>query len=73
MAESHRTVKKNFETDMWIDGEELPLNHFVQETIANIMLGFSITLKGIDSTPDTIELKVKKLSKPVEVDAHTYP
>jgi hypothetical protein len=73
LVESHRMVKKNFETEMWVDGEKLPLNHFVQETIANVMLGFSKTLKGLDSAPEKIEVKIKKLFKPVEVDAHTYP
>lgn len=73
LVESHRTVKKNFETEMWVDGEKLPLNHFVQETVANVMLGFSKTLKGSDSAPEKIELKIKRLPKPVDVDAHTYP
>jgi hypothetical protein len=73
LGESHRTVKKSFETEMWVDGRKLPLNHFVQETIANIMLGFSKTLKGLDAVPEKIEVKIKKLPKPVEVDAHTYP
>jgi hypothetical protein len=73
LGESHRTVKKNFETEMWVDGQKLPLNHFVQETIANVMLGFSKTLKGLDSAPEKIEVKIKKLAEPVKVDAHTYP
>jgi hypothetical protein len=73
LAKGHRIVKKNFETEMWVDGEKVPLNHFVQETIANVMLGFSKTLKGMDSAPEKIEVKIKKLAKPVEVDAHTYP
>jgi hypothetical protein len=73
LGESHRTVKKNFETEMWVDGQKLPLNHFVQETVANFMLGFSKTLKGLDTAPETMEVKIKKLAKPVEVDAHTYP
>ncbi len=73
MGESHRMVKKNFETEMWVDGQKMPLNHFVQETIANVVLGFSKTLKGLDTVPETMEVKIKKLSKPVEVDAHTYP
>ena len=73
MVEGHRTVKKNFETEMWVDGQKLPLNHFVQETVANVLLGFSKTLKGLDTAPETIEVKIKKLAKPVEVDAHTYP
>ena len=73
MSESHRTVKKNFETEMWVDEQKLPLNHFMQETIANVMLGFSKTLKGLDSTPEKIEVKIKRLAKPKDVDAHTYP
>ena len=73
LVEGHRTVKKNFETEMWVDGQKLPLNHFVQETVANVLLGFSKTLKGLDTAPEKIEVKIKKLAKPVEVDAHTYP
>jgi hypothetical protein len=49
LVENHRTLKKNFETEMWVDGQKLPLNHFVQETVANIMLGFSKALKGLDT------------------------
>jgi hypothetical protein len=73
LGESHRVVKKNFETEMWVDGHKLPLNHFVQETIANVMVGFSKTLKGLEASPEKIEVKIKKLAKQVEVDAHTYP
>jgi hypothetical protein len=73
LGEGHRIVIKTFKTEMWIDGQKLPLNHFVQETIANVMWGFSKTLKGLDSTPEKIELKIRKLAKPVEVDAHIYP
>ena len=73
MGESHKMVKKNSETEMWVDGKKLPLNHFVQETVANVMLGFSKTLKEFDVTPQTVEVKIKKLPKPKEVDAHTYP
>jgi hypothetical protein len=73
LAEGHRIVKKNFQTEIWIDGQKLPLNHFVQETVANVMWGFLKTLKGMDSAPEKIEVKIKKLAKPVEVDAHTYP
>ena len=73
MGESHRNVKKNFEAEMWVNGEKLPLNHFVQETVANVMLGFSKTLKGLNTVPENMEVKIRKLAKPVEVDAHTYP
>ncbi len=66
-------MKKSFETEMYVDGSRLPLNNFVQETIGNIMMGFSKTLKGLDSAPDLIEVKIKRLSKPADVDAHIYP
>ena len=73
LFEGHRKVKKNFETEMWVDGKQLPLNHMMQETIGNVLSGFSKTLKGMDESPETIEVKIKKLPQPVEVDAHTYP
>jgi hypothetical protein len=73
LFEGHRIVKKNFETELWVDGKQLPLNHMMQETIGNIMTGFSKTLKGADESPQKIEVIIKKLPKTVEVDAHTYP
>ncbi|MCW3996118.1 MAG: hypothetical protein NWE98_08235 [Candidatus Bathyarchaeota archaeon] len=73
MEESHRVMKKFFQTEMYVDGNKLPLNNFVQETIGNIMMGFSKTLKGLDATPDVIEVKIKRLPTPAEVDAHIYP
>jgi len=73
LFEGHRTVKKNFETELWVDGKQLPLNHMMQETIGNIMTSFSKTLKGVDEAANKIEVKIKKLPKAVEVDAHTYP
>jgi len=72
LGESHKPVKKNFETQLWVNGHKMPLNHFMQETLANIIGGFSKTLKGLDSAPETIEVKIKKLAKQVDVDAHTY-
>ncbi len=73
MFEGHRQVKRNFETEIWVDGKQLALNNMMQETLANVLAGFSKTLKGTDVNPESIEVKVKKLSKPVNVDAHTYP
>jgi hypothetical protein len=66
-------MKKNFETQMWVNGEKLPLNHFVQETLANTLMGFLQTLKEVREAPISLELKIKKFSKTREVDAHTYP
>ena len=73
LFEGHKRVKKNFETEMWTDGKQLALNHMMQETIANVMIGWSKTLKGTDDEPKLIEIKIKKLDQPKEVDAHTYP
>ena len=74
MSEDHRVILKNFETELWVDGKQLPLNHFVQETIGNIIVGFLKTLKGTEEvSPKKIEVKIKKLSKEMKVDAHTYP
>lgn len=73
LFDAHRVVRKNFETEIWVDGKQLPLNHMMQETLANVLSGFSKTLKGTDTNPESIEVKVKKLHEPVNVDAHTYP
>lgn len=73
LEESHRVMKKSFETEMYVDGNRLPLNNFVQETIGNIMMSFSKTLKGLDPQPELIEVKIRRLSKAADVDAHVYP
>ena len=73
LSESHRVIKKGFETEMLVDGKKLPLNHMMQETIANVLVGFSKTLKGTETSPHSIEVKIKKLPKQIDVDAHTYP
>ena len=69
----HRTLKKNFEVDLWVNDIKLPLNHFVQETLANITVGFLKTLKEAGESPANIEIKIKKLPKQIDVDAHIYP
>jgi len=67
-------LKKNFETEMRVNNVRLPLNYFVQETLANLMIGFLKTLKEVgEEAPTSIEIRIKKLPKQVEVDAHTYP
>jgi hypothetical protein len=73
LSSKHRALKKNFETEMWVNNHKLPLNYFVQETLANMMMGFLKTLKETDASPSNIEIKIKKLTKPSDVDAHTYP
>lgn len=58
---------------MYVDGKQLPLNNFVQETIGNIMMGFSKTLKWLEAPPEKIEVKITRLPQPADVDAHIYP
>jgi len=66
-------MKKNFETEMWLDNRKIPLNHFVQETLANTIIGLSKTLKETEESPKSIEIRIKRLPKQLDVDAHTYP
>lgn len=73
MSKKHRVMKKHFQTEMRVNKRKLPLNHFVQDTLANILVGFLRTLKETEEFPDSIEIKINKLSKAIEVDAHTYP
>jgi hypothetical protein len=73
MNSKHRVLKKTFETELWVNNRRLPLNHFVQETLANMMVGFLKTLKELEEPPKNIKIEIKQLSKPVDVDAHTYP
>ena len=74
MSSKHRMFRKNFETEMRVDSIRLPLNHFMQETLANLMIGFLKTLKQAEGgAPTSMEIRIKKLPKQVEVDAHTYP
>lgn len=74
MSSKHNMFKKNFETEMLVNSIRLPLNHFTQEALANMMIGFSKTLKQVEGEALTsIEVRIKKLPKQVEVDAHTYP
>ena len=66
-------MKKNFETALWVNNREVPLNYFVQEVVANIMIGFLKTLKEQEEPPKSIRVEIKRLAKPEGVDAHTYP
>jgi hypothetical protein len=66
-------MKKSFETEMYVDGEKVPLNNFVQETIGNIMDGFMKSLKWLENEPQVMEIKIKRLPVAADVDAHVYP
>ncbi len=73
MSSGHRVLKKNFETEIRVNDHRLPLNHFVQETLANVMVGFLKTLKDLEGLPKNIEIKIRRLPEQIDVDAHTYP
>jgi len=73
LVEVYREIEKNFKTELWVDGKQLYLNHMMQETLGNILLGFSRSLKGAGDSPEKIKVKVEKLHQTVKVDAHTYP
>jgi hypothetical protein len=73
MSSKHRVLKKTFETELWVNNRKLPLNHFVQETLANMMVGFLKTLKESGESPKNIKIEIKQLAKAMDVDAHTYP
>jgi len=66
-------MKKSFETEMRVNGEKIPLNHFVQETVANVLMSFLKTLKEIRENPTTLEIKIRQLPREADVDSHTYP
>lgn len=73
MSEHHREFNKNFQTEIKVNGKKLPLNHFIQETVANMIVGLLKTLKEVDETEQSIEITIKKMKETKTVDAHTYP
>jgi len=73
LSSGHRVMRKSFETELWVNRRRLPLNHMMQETLANVIVGFLKTLKETEGAPASIEVRIKKLAKPMDVDAHTYP
>jgi hypothetical protein len=73
MVSDHRKFEKSFETEIQVNNEKLALNYFIQETLANMIIGFLKTLKEVDEPEKLITIKIKKLDKSTTVDAHTYP
>ena len=73
MVFDHRKFEKSFETEIQVNNEKLPLNYFIQETLANMIIGFLKTLKEVDEPEKLIIIKIKKVDKSTTVDAHTYP
>ena len=73
MSSHHRKFDKKFQTELKLNGKVLELNHFIQDTLANVIIGFLKTLKHLDEIEEIVEIKIKKEKKVKEVDAHTYP
>ncbi len=69
----HRVIKKTFEVQLWVDGEQVPLNHLTQEMLGNVLADFVKTMKGADEAAELVDVKAKRLHQPVEVDACTCP
>jgi hypothetical protein len=65
-----KVLKKSFETEIWLNKKKVTLNNFVQEALANMLVGLMKTLKDADQTPRNIEMKIKKLPKPRDVNPH---
>jgi len=72
VTSKHREFQKNYTTQILFNGKTLQLNHFTQETLANMIIGFLKTLKDAEEPEKTIQIKIKKLAKTSLVDAHTY-
>jgi hypothetical protein len=73
LSEHHREFEKEFQTEINVNGKKLSLNHFIQETVANLIVGLLKTLKEVDEPENLIEIKIKKMKETKTVDAHTYP
>jgi hypothetical protein len=73
LSAHHRDFEKKFQTEILVNGKKLPLNHFMQETVANMIVGLLKSLKEVDETEKSIEIKIKKMKETITVDAHTYP
>jgi hypothetical protein len=72
LVQTSELIKKNFETQMWIDGKQMLLNHQMQETLGNVLFGFSKSLKGQQNATEIIEVKTKHLHQTINVDAQAY-
>ncbi len=55
-------LRKNSEPEieLKINFQEIPLKHFIQKLLLNLIMGFLKGLKGIPSKIDYIEVKIKK-------------
>jgi hypothetical protein len=73
LSSSHREFNKKFQTEITVNAKKLSLNHFIQETVANLIVGLLKTLKEVDEPEESIEIKIKKMKEIKNVDAHTYP
>lgn len=54
MVSKHRELEKNYDAEIHVNGKKLALNHSVQETVANLFVGFLKTLKEVDEPENII-------------------
>ena len=72
LTKHNREFDKSFQTEILVNGKRLSLNHFIQETVANLVVGLLKSLKEVDEPEKLIEIRIKKMDKTTNVDAHTY-
>jgi hypothetical protein len=48
------------ETKLWVDGEEISLNKFVNEILGGTVVGAVTSLRGISKTWKKIEVRVTR-------------
>ena len=72
LSKHHGKFEKSFQTDILVNGKRLSLNHFIQETVANLVVGLLKSLKEVDKTENLIEIRIEKMDKTKSVDAHKY-
>ncbi len=60
MTETSRRKSKRARVDLVCDGQEVPLNPFVQRFIRETIIGITLALDGVPKNPGTIEIRIRK-------------
>jgi hypothetical protein len=48
------------DVEITVDGEEIPLNEFVEQIIGNMVVGGVESLKGVDENWNNISINIEK-------------
>lgn len=51
-------IKKRKRAALFVNGKEIPMNRFVQESLTGVLKGFLSSLKGVEPNPKEIEVKI---------------